>query len=91
MRCYCRLERYRIDLCISQRYRAFGQQCQGIAVAQALGRHVAARGHWFPSSRAHASLPRSMQQACRDGGLAYIGVGTGDEISLAHSGFSKTA
>ena len=84
MRGYSRLEGKRIDLLIGQLDRAFVDQRQGIAIAQAFRRHGAARGHRLGTQRAHALQTRRMQQAGGDGGLADIGIGTRNEKGLAH-------
>ncbi|MNG10634.1 hypothetical protein D3C84_941150 [compost metagenome] len=87
----CRFQRHRIDLRISQRQRALCQQCQRIGVTQPLGGHGASGGHRFACGGAQARRTRGMQQTSGHRGFADIGVGTGDEISCAHKGFSRTA
>ena len=79
-----RFEGKRVDLLVGQLDRAFINQRLSVAVAQAFGRHRATGGHRLGPQRAQALRPCRMQQPGSDGGLANIGIGTGNEIRLAH-------
>ncbi|MNE56402.1 hypothetical protein D3C80_1513070 [compost metagenome] len=78
------LESEGIDLLVRQLDRTLGNQRQGIVIAQAFGAGAASGGYRFGPQRAQARQLRRMQQPGSHGGLADIGVGSGDEIGWAH-------